>query len=208
MKKFRVDTLFMLVLTMLIVGSVCVAATAALFIGSVDDIGSITDSFGTILLGQSNANIDINMAEDNVLMPGDNISVDFSMSNNGNASMYVRFQLNFTGTGVDAITNNYLPEFICESENSEEEWYYLMDFDNNETDDYHDYWYVKCNKLSKKCNENISLNFNIEETVGNEFQGTEVNVFLVIESVQSANNGRWGYAFDNDNNYDHTINWG
>jgi hypothetical protein len=176
-KRITNKALYIAILCILFIASLVMGFTGAWF-SSTDGASDGGMTFGTITLADTNAQFTYHLGEESldVLMPGDEIDVSFTVDNAGTADMWVRFSLITSGNGEQYFqtpVSGLAPTGYTYSSG----YFYrsapmIGDLDQIANED-----------------ENITMTFVIPNTTGDEAEGANVSFTLNVDAVQTANNG-------------------
>lgn len=192
-KRISGQTLAVAILTLLLVASLVMTFTGAWFL-SQDTDSDAGYTFGTITLGDIAATFDYTLDETSgdVIMPGDQIDVDFDIINSGTADMWVRFSLEINGTFNEATFTTPMAAPLAGWSDGGDGYYYR------------DAALIGDLNGAANQSEHISYTFEIPTTIGEVAEGQTISFALTVDAVQVANNGTVNDAVGNGGNVDYT----
>jgi hypothetical protein len=175
-RRISGQTLAIAILTLLLVASLVMSMTGAWFTSSQTETnGGMT--FGTITLADIDEIFTYTLGEDSedVLMPGDEIEVEFTVENAGTADMWVRFALEIGGDG-DSMFAVGADDQTVTGYTFSNGYYYRQD--------------AMLGDLDGQANEteDITLTFAVPSSTDDDFEGQSVSFSLTVDAVQAANN--------------------
>ena len=160
-KKNTKSIIALVVLSLLLIASICLAATGAWFTDKKDGTGTDV-TFGTVNIQGSDGAVTVTKA-DAVAMPGDKLNVTGAIKNDGTAKIWVRYKLTHNYAAEDALKTELDKVFTGE------------------------YTYVEA-AVEAGASSNLTGSVSIPVELGNAAQGATFEVTLVMEAIQWANN--------------------
>ena len=161
-KKNTKSIIALVVLSLLLIASICLAATGAWFTDKKAGTG-VDVTFGTVNIQNSDGAVTVTMA-DAVAMPGDKLNVTGAIKNDGTAKIWVRYKLTHNYTTEDALKTELDKAFTGA------------------------YTYVT-DAVAAGASSNLTGSVTIPVELGNAAQGATFKVTLEMEAIQWANNG-------------------
>ena len=189
-KRISSQTLAIAILTVLLVASLLMSATGAWFTDQ-QDTGAVDMEFGTITLGTVGAGSitfdqpDEREFDTDILMPGDTVSINFTLLNDGTAEMWTRFQLEVyvdsDGVGVNQPVLDTGVFVYTES---------TFGVTGAGVYTYSDGYYYRDARLAEDAQDVIAATFTIASDINPlVYEGATISMRLVVDAVQAANNG-------------------
>ena len=161
-KKNTKSIIALVVLSLLLIASICLAATGAWFTDKKDGSGAKV-TFGTVNIQGSDGAVTVAKA-DAVAMPGDTLKVTGAIKNEGTAKVWVRYKLSHTYAGPNTELKTALDAAFKG-----------------------DYTYV-ADAVAAGASADLTKDVIISTNLGNTAQGAIFEVTLVMEAIQWANN--------------------
>lgn len=161
-KKNTKSIIALVVLSILLIASICLAATGAWFTDAKSN-SAVEVKFGTVNISTSTGAVSVTK-DDAVVMPGDTIKVTGNIVNSGTAKIWVRYKLTHNYTAGNADLKSALDTAFTGK-----------------------YVYVE-SAVAAKGNTSIAGDTEIATTLGNTAQDASFSITLVMEAVQWANN--------------------
>lgn len=162
-KKNTKSIIALVVLSLLLIASICLAATGAWFTDKKAGTGADV-TFGTVNIQSSNGAVELVKAETAAIaMPGDKLNVTGAINNDGTAKIWVRYKLTHNYTTEDALKTELDKVFTGA------------------------YTYVAA-AVEAGASSNLTGSVTIPVELGNAAQGATFKVTLEMEAIQWANN--------------------
>ena len=119
---------------------------------------------------------------DSPLVAGDNMTLDFTAQNAGNAEAWFRFKVELLGPAASSVEPDLINSLETEFPHRDGTYFYIGSIEGGES-------------------LNINVDFTLSTSISNEYQGTTIEFKIILQAVQRANNS------ENCNENGKTADW-